>query len=98
MTTSTSHFGRLCTRSYRCLHVNATQCCACSCRDDIYSCGIVDFDCRDPACFDPAVVAELPDCAGDWARIGDGVCNADTNVPSCGYDGGDVSVCVGTPE
>lgn len=55
-------------------------------------CGYLGFGCKDPACFDPAVVAEFPDCTGDWLLIGDGVCNADTYTPSCGYDRGDVSV------
>ena len=69
------------------------DCCRCSCVDGPdYSCGSLGFDCQDPACFDPAVVAEFPDCTGDWIQIGDGVCDADTNTPSCGYDGGDVSV------
>lgn len=69
------------------------QCCECSCVDGPYhSCGVLGFDCRDPACFDPVVVAEFPDCTGDWIQIGDGVCDAETNVASCGYDGGDVSV------
>ena len=69
------------------------DCCSCTCVDGpYYSCGISGFQCEDPACFDPAVVAEFPDCTGDWIQIGDGVCNADTNVASCGYDGGDVSV------
>lgn len=49
--------------------------------------GVLGFDCQDPACF-----AEFLDCTGDWNQIGDGVCNADTNVASCAYDGGDVSV------
>eukprot|EP00903_Cladosiphon_okamuranus_P005767 g5717.t2 len=47
----------------------------------------------DPACFQSAVVAEFPDCTGDWIQVGDGECNPDTNVPSCGYDGGDCCPC-----
>ena len=30
-----------------------------------------------------------PSCTGDLDDIGDGWCNSDTNVPECGYDGGD---------
>lgn len=61
----------------------------------VNSCASFGFDCRDPACFDPVVVAEFPDCTGDWLKIGDGVCDNDTiNVLSCGFDGGDVSACV----
>eukprot|EP00752_Nemacystus_decipiens_P007571 g6764.t1 len=44
------------------------------------SCGYDGGD----ACFDPAVVAEFPDCTGDWIQIGDGICNDDINVASCG--------------
>eukprot|EP00903_Cladosiphon_okamuranus_P014549 g13496.t1 len=54
---------------------------------DVYPCGSLGFDCQDPAYFDPAIVAEFPRCTGDWILIGDGMCNPDTNVPSCGYDG-----------
>lgn len=41
---------------------------------------------------EPALVAEFPDCAGDWVAIGDGDCDDDLNNPECGYDGGDVSL------
>ena len=30
-----------------------------------------------------------PQCTGDLDRIGDGFCDSSTNVPECGYDGGD---------
>eukprot|EP00752_Nemacystus_decipiens_P007555 g6749.t1 len=70
------------------------DCCECTCVDGpVYSCGITGFDCQDPACFDPAVVAEFPNCTADWIQIGDGFCNSDTNVASCGYDGGDCCPC-----
>lgn len=49
------------------------------------------FECHDPACYDPHVVAELPDCLGDWMKIGDGKCTPENNNALCGYDGGDVS-------
>ncbi|CAM9774589.1 unnamed protein product [Ectocarpus sp. 6 AP-2014] len=71
------------------------DCCECSCVDGPLSeCGSFSiFDCRDPACFDPALVAEFPDCTGDWFKIGDGACNPENNIASCGYDGGDCCLC-----
>ncbi|CAM9650623.1 unnamed protein product [Scytosiphon promiscuus] len=52
------------------------------------------FDCRDPAClFDPTVVADFPNCTGDWLTIGDGSCSAINNNPECDYDGGDCCLC-----
>lgn len=69
------------------------DCCQCSCLDSpSYFCGSNGFSCRDPACFDPVVVAEFPDCTGDWMLIGDGSCTTSNNNPMCGYDGGDVSL------
>ncbi|CAM9826295.1 unnamed protein product, partial [Hapterophycus canaliculatus] len=38
---------------------------------------------------DPTLVAEFPDCTGDWLLLGDGSCDDDLNNPLCGYDGGD---------
>lgn len=72
------------------------KCCpSCSCIDTPeFSCGFYNgFDCRDPACFDSAVVAEFPDCTGDWLLIGDGSCNAENNLAVCGWDGGDCCKC-----
>ena len=71
------------------------DCCMCTCTDDdsVTVCGSSGFNCRDPACFDPAVVAEFPECTGDWLMVGDGKCQADNNNPSCGYDGGDCCPC-----
>lgn len=73
------------------------QCCECTCEDsyDTFACGgstISGFNCLDPTCFDPVLVAEFPECTGSWAKIGDSWCDAQNNNPSCGYDGGDVSV------
>ena len=67
-----------------------SKCCACSCVDGDYECYSNGFYCRDPACFDPALVAEFPDC-DDWLTLGDGNCDPAQNTPACGYDGGDVS-------
>ncbi|CAM9429038.1 unnamed protein product [Ectocarpus fasciculatus] len=71
------------------------DCCECSCVDGpLFECGsFAIFDCHDPACYDPAVVAEFPDCTGDWFKIGDGACNTENNIASCGYDGGDCCLC-----
>eukprot|EP00904_Undaria_pinnatifida_P004259 jgi/Undpi1/13834/HiC_scaffold_9.g03485.m1 len=71
------------------------DCCMCTCTDDdsVTVCGSSGFNCRDPACFDPAVVAEFPECTGDWLMVGDGKCQAGNNNPSCGYDGGDCCPC-----
>ncbi|CAN0581540.1 unnamed protein product, partial [Laminaria digitata] len=72
------------------------DCCGCTCGgDDIPGgvCGSFGFDCRDPVCFDSAAVAEFPDCTGGWLNIGDGICQEETNNPSCGYDGGDCCSC-----
>eukprot|EP00752_Nemacystus_decipiens_P012586 g11146.t1 len=41
------------------------------------------------SCFDPILVAEFPDCTGDWFLIGDGSCHAENNLAVCGWDGGD---------
>eukprot|EP00752_Nemacystus_decipiens_P009914 g8846.t1 len=70
------------------------DCCECSCIDSsVYTCGINGFACQDPACFDATVVAEFPDCDENWLSIGDGYCDTELNVPSCGYDGGDCCSC-----
>ena len=70
------------------------DCCVCSCEPSPdHSCGFEGFVCEDPACFDPALVAEFPDCTGGWLGLGDGYCEAELNVPACGYDGGDCCVC-----
>ena len=39
-----------------------------------------------------------PNCTGNLDDLGDGYCDASTNVPECGYDGGDccASTCDGT--
>ena len=43
-------------------------------------------------CFPRAVAAQYDSCTtGTVANIGNGQCDAELNVPSCGYDGGDVS-------
>lgn len=66
----------------------------CSCEPNpYYPCGFGGYACEDPACFDPALVAEFPDCTGSWLGLGDGFCDEELNVPSCGYDGGDCCVC-----
>eukprot|EP00752_Nemacystus_decipiens_P009937 g8861.t1 len=70
------------------------DCCECSCIDSsVYRCGVSGFACEDPACFDATVVAEFPDCNENWLSIGDGFCDTELNVPSCGYDGGDCCAC-----
>ena len=71
------------------------DCCGCTCDPDLPGavCGSSGFDCRDPACFDPTVVAEFPNCTGGWLMIGDGKCQPGNNNLSCGYDGGDCCVC-----
>eukprot|EP00903_Cladosiphon_okamuranus_P017273 g15917.t1 len=70
------------------------DCCVCSCEPTPdQSCGFEGFACKDPACFDPALVAEFPDCTGGWLRLGDGYCDSELNVPACGYDGGDCCIC-----
>eukprot|EP00752_Nemacystus_decipiens_P002518 g2363.t1 len=76
-------------------HYDGGDCCPCSCSDTPeYTCGLDDvFDCRGPACFDPTLVAEFPDCPGDWLLIGDGSCNAENNLAVCGWDGGDCCPC-----
>lgn len=72
------------------------QCCECSCVDGPASkCGSDIFTfCLDPTCtFDPVVIAEYPDCAGDWSLIGDGICSTAENNVLCGFDGGDCCLC-----
>ncbi|CAM9120094.1 unnamed protein product [Laminaria digitata] len=71
------------------------DCCGCTCDGEGsgHACGSSGFDCRDPVCLDPAVVAEFLDCTGGWLMIGDGTCQTETNNPSCGYDGGDCCPC-----
>ena len=44
-------------------------------------------------CFLQGVAAQYDSCTtGAVANIGNGQCDAALNVPSCGYDGGDVSI------
>ncbi len=70
------------------------QCCECSCVDGPdFACGTNGYNCLDPACFDPGLVAQYPDCTGDWSLIGDGECTAENNNAACGYDGGDCCLC-----
>lgn len=70
------------------------ECCSTDCEDFDYYCDTYRFNCSDPACIDPTIVAEFPGCSGDWSAIGDTLCLDANNNPSCGYDGGDVS-CFG---
>ncbi|CAN0112687.1 unnamed protein product, partial [Hapterophycus canaliculatus] len=66
------------------------DCCECTCFDGShFPCGSNGFDCLDPSCLDPVLVAEFPDCTGGWLLVGDGDCDEDLNNASCGYDGGD---------
>ncbi|CAM9233132.1 unnamed protein product [Scytosiphon promiscuus] len=71
------------------------DCCECSCIDGpYYSCGLNGYSCLDPAClFNPELIAEYPDCDGDWLLVGDGHCLASKNNALCGYDGGDCCQC-----
>ncbi|CAN0045690.1 unnamed protein product, partial [Scytosiphon promiscuus] len=70
------------------------DCCICTCTDGpSFTCGEVGYNCQDPACMDPILVAEFPDCPGDWLLVGDGSCDDDLNNPLCGYDGGDCCIC-----
>ncbi|CAM9475522.1 unnamed protein product, partial [Ectocarpus sp. 12 AP-2014] len=72
------------------------DCCECSCASSSsaeYSCGENGFNCRDTTCLDLSLVAEFPDCTGDYLTIGDGSCFEANNNDLCGYDGGDCCVC-----
>lgn len=70
------------------------DCCICTCVDSPdYACGINGFACKDPACLDPAILAEFPNCTGNYLLINDGECYAENNNPECGYDGGDCCLC-----
>ena len=70
------------------------QCCEDSCvSGSYYDCGGYGFHCLDPAFFDPELVAEYPDCTGDYLSVGDGMCDPANNVESCDYDGGDCCFC-----
>ncbi|CAM9568519.1 unnamed protein product, partial [Hapterophycus canaliculatus] len=70
-------------------------CCQCSCVDGpTYTCGDGEFACLDPSClFNPELVVEFPDCAGDWLHLRDGSCTVENNNALCGYDGGDCCLC-----
>lgn len=69
------------------------DCCSCSCQDEgsYYKCGDFAFNCSDPSCPDEA--ANYVNCAADTTLISDGSCDAETNNPLCGYDGGDCCGC-----
>ncbi|CAM9167930.1 unnamed protein product, partial [Ectocarpus sp. 12 AP-2014] len=72
------------------------DCCECSCASSSSaenSCGENGFNCRDTTCLDLSLVAEFPDCTGDYLTIGDGSCSEANNNDLCGYDGGDCCVC-----
>ncbi|CAN0122023.1 unnamed protein product [Ectocarpus sp. 6 AP-2014] len=72
------------------------DCCECSCASSSsagYSCGENGFNCRDTTCLDLSLVAEFPDCTGDYLTVGDGSCSEANNNDLCGYDGGDCCVC-----
>ena len=70
------------------------DCCECTCVDGLtYICGQVGFQCEDPTCLDPNLLAEFPDCSGNLLRVNDGACDAYNNNEECGYDGGDCCLC-----
>lgn len=49
-------------------------------------------------CFLQGAAAQYDTCTtGALANIGNGQCDAALNVPSCGYDGGDVSASRSVP-
>ena len=74
--------------------IRLSQCCEVSCvSGPYYDRGENGYACLDPAFFDPGVIAKYPDCAGTWASIGNGLCDASNNIASCGYDGGDCCLC-----
>ncbi len=76
------------------VELDRIKCCVCTCEPQYgYPCGFGGFACEDPACVDPAVVAEFPNCTGGWLGLGDGFCEEEKNNPECGYDGGDCCVC-----
>ncbi|CAN0168925.1 unnamed protein product [Ectocarpus sp. 12 AP-2014] len=70
-----------------------SDCCEMDCGGEYY-CDTYHFDCFDSTCLSQTVVAENPDCAGDWLTIGDEFCDSENNNPECAYDGGDC--CAGT--
>ncbi|CAN0447017.1 unnamed protein product, partial [Laminaria digitata] len=71
------------------------DCCECTCVDGpLYPCGFKGFNCEDPACLDPAIAAQYPECAEDkLLSVGDGLCTSENNNEACGYDGGDCCLC-----
>ncbi|CAN0519554.1 unnamed protein product, partial [Laminaria digitata] len=70
------------------------DCCECTCVDGpTHSCGSNGFNCEDSTCLDPAIAIQYRECAGNRLSIGDGLCTAENNNPSCGYDGGDCCLC-----
>jgi hypothetical protein len=70
------------------------DCCPCTCVNGLeYKCGSTDFDCKDEACLDQAIVDQFPDCPGVLLHVGDGDCQGYNNFPHCGYDGGDCCMC-----
>lgn len=67
------------------------DCCSCTCvNTTLHSCSESDLDCVYPECTEPAATSEDETCEESW--IGDGYCDEINNTPSCGYDGGDVSL------
>ena len=67
------------------------DCCEESCNHP--NCGLFwGYDCKDPK-YNPYA----PECTANYKLIGDGLCHGSTNVPECGYDGGDCceSTCQG---
>ena len=70
------------------------DCCGCTCVDGpTFICGQGWFQCEDPTCLDPNLLAELPDCGGNLLGVNDGACDAYNNNEECGYDGGDCCLC-----
>eukprot|EP00299_Pterocystis_sp_00344_P000471 c10126_g4_i2.p1 GENE.c10126_g4_i2~~c10126_g4_i2.p1 ORF type:complete len:1160 (-),score=371.89 c10126_g4_i2:73-3552(-) len=59
------------------------DCCESTCVSGDSECGSNGYDCADPSV-----------CRFDW--LGDGWCDSETNIPDCGFDGGDC--CEGSCE
>ncbi|CAM9651378.1 unnamed protein product [Ectocarpus fasciculatus] len=65
-----------------------SDCCEMDCGGD-YFCDTYRYNCSDSTCLSQTVVAENPDCTGNWLTIGDDFCDSENNNPECAYDGGD---------
>ena len=72
------------------------DCCPSTCTGSCTS--VTEADCLDPFASENAPDPSdlYPDCPGTLSWIGDGNCDAATNVASCGWDGGDCCASTNT--